>query len=184
MQRFQASYLVEASPSRVWQLLHPPVPKGSSSPRFLTYPNGSMQIVTEGDEAGQGLVRTCEFRVPTWLGSGGRARSWEVVVEARAGELSRYRGVCKPLWARMEGWHSLQGREGGGTQVTFVELYDVVNPLLGKLFASRVHAFISADNDKLYRSILGHLGTVSVESKTSGANNERLNDDLSGVARV
>ncbi len=181
MQRYQASYLIDAHPKRVWRLLHPLVPEGSPSPRLLTYPRGSMEVQTEADEAGPGLVRACEFRVPTWLGSGGRARSWEVVVEARTGELSRYRGVCKPLWARMEGWHSLEELENGGTRLTFVELYDVVNPILRRLFAARVHEFISADNDSLYRSILGHLGVVTTESKTMSVDARRLEDNLSGV---
>jgi hypothetical protein len=181
VQRYRASYLIEAHPKRVWRALHPRVPPESPSPRLVTYPRGSMQVLTEGDEAGQGLVRMCEFRVPTWLGSGGRAQSWEVVVEARVGEISRYRGVCKPLWARMEGWHSLRELEDCSTRLTFVELYDVVNPLLRRLFAARVHEFISADNDLLYRSLLGQLGAVTTESRTMRVEARRLDDDLQEV---
>ena len=181
MQRYEASYLVAAPGRRVWRLLHPRVPADAPSPRVLSYPNGTMEVLTEGDEAGQGLVRVCEFRVPRWLGSGGRARSWEVVVRAEVGVVSHYRGVCKPLWARMEGWHSLTELDDGRTRLSFVELYDVVNPVLRALGAARVHAFISADNDALYRSILGHLGEVTVEQRRATKDSRRLQDNLAGV---
>ena len=42
----------------------------------ITYPAGSIEILYDGDEAGQGLVRTCVFDVPRYLLSGGKARSW------------------------------------------------------------------------------------------------------------
>ena len=49
----------------------------------LKWPTGSMEILHEGDEAGEGLVRTCVFALPKWLLSGGKGRSFETVTEAK-----------------------------------------------------------------------------------------------------
>lgn len=107
MQRFETTFTVDAPPRHVWGLFHAPPPPGSTTPRVVTYPGGQMEILVEGDQHGRGLVRTCQFAVPRWLGTKGVAHSWEVVTEARVNEYAAYRGVCKPLWARMEGWHQL-----------------------------------------------------------------------------
>lgn len=160
MQRFEISFEVDAPARRVWSLFHPRPPAGSSTPRVVEYPHGRMTVLAEGDANGQGLVRTCEFAVPRWLGSGGQARSWEVVTDVRPGEYARYEGTCKPLYARMEGWHELTVIDQTCTRLTFVELYDAQNPLLSRLFESRVHRFISRDNESVYRTILGYLGDV------------------------
>ena len=76
----------------------PAPPPGATFPRIIEYPAGRIEILNEGDEAGQGLVRTCVFNVPRYLLSGGKARSWETVTEARVNELSRYVAIAKPLW--------------------------------------------------------------------------------------
>ena len=81
MRSFTATFSVEAPPRKVWRVLHPPPPPGAPLPRFIEYPAGSIEILNEGDEAGQGLVRTCVFDVPRYLLSGGKARSWETVTE-------------------------------------------------------------------------------------------------------
>jgi hypothetical protein len=120
-----------------------------------------MEVKREGDEAGEGLARFCEFAVPKYLLSRGVARSWEVVTEARMHELSRYEGVCKPLWARVEGWHQLEPLDDGRTRLTFVETYEAFNPLLRLTLESPVHRFISRNNDELYETILGYCGTVT-----------------------
>jgi Polyketide cyclase / dehydrase and lipid transport len=159
MQRFETVFEVDAPPERVWKLLHRPAPPGSPSPRTVEYQGGSMTILAEGDENGRGMVRTCVFDVPKWLFSGGKARSWEVVTEIRPGEYARYQGIGKPLWSRADGWHQLEAIDGG-TRLTFVETYTVVNPVLRRLFERRVHRFISKDNHELYLNLLGYLGTV------------------------
>ena len=133
-------------------------------PRTFEHPGGSVTILREGDEAGEGLVRTCTFPVPKWLLSGGMARSWEVVTEARKNEYARYEAVGKPLWSKAEGWHTLEALDDGTrTRLTFVETYHAHNPVLRALFEGRVHRFISKDNTKIYETILGYLGPVTRE---------------------
>jgi len=83
MQRTEIVFEVDAHPRRVWRLLHPRPPADAGLPRVVDHPGGRITILAEGDEAQQGLVRTCEFPVPRYLLSGGRGQSWEVIVEAR-----------------------------------------------------------------------------------------------------
>jgi hypothetical protein len=152
------TFAVEAPPQRVWRALHPR-PSGTL-PRIIEYPGGRIEILTEGDDAGQGLVRTCVFDVPRYLLSGGKARSWETVTEARINELSRYVAISKPLWSRAEGYHRLSEQQDGTTILTFHETYHACNPLLRILFERRVHAKISADNLSTYELALGHAGST------------------------
>lgn len=149
----------------MWRLLHPKTPPDATVPRTFEHPGGTITILREGDEDGAGLVRTCTFPVPRWLFSGGVARSWEVVTEARRNEYSRYEAVGKPLWSKAEGWHSLEPLdEGARTRLTFVETYHAHNPVLRALFEARVHRFISRDNTRIFETVLGHLGAVTRES--------------------
>ncbi len=97
MRSFTARLSVDAPARKVWRVLHPPPPPDATLPRIIEYPAGRIEILNEGDEAGQGLVRTCIFDVPRYLLSGGKARSWETVTEARINELSRYVAISKPL---------------------------------------------------------------------------------------
>ena len=71
MRSFTATFAVDAPVRKVWRVLHPPPPPGATLPRIIEYPKGSIEILNEGDEAGQGLVRTCVFDVPRYLLSGG-----------------------------------------------------------------------------------------------------------------
>jgi hypothetical protein len=157
---FSAVFRVEAPPRKIWRVLHPPVPPDAPSPRIIEYPGGSMEILAEGDAAGQGLVRTCVFGVPRYLMSGGRARSWEVVTEAEVNKLSRYVAIAKPLWSRAEGYHELDEQSDGTTLLTFHETYHAYNPVLRMLFEGRVHAKISTDNLAIYEHALGFAGTT------------------------
>lgn len=160
MQRVDLSFVVDAPKARVWRLLHPRPPAGEPLPRTVEYPGGRMEILVEGDEAGQGLVRTCEFEVPKYLLSGGHARSWEVVVEARVGEISRYQAIGRPPFSHAEGWHTLEALDDGRTRVAFTETYELDNRWLRPLLERRVHEAISKDNGALYKKILGYLGPV------------------------
>jgi hypothetical protein len=160
MSSFTAEFVVQAPARLVWRVLHPPAPAGATLPRTIEYPAGSMEILQEGDEAGQGLVRTCVFDVPRYLLSGGKARSWEVVTEARINELSRYVAISKPLWSRAEGYHRLDEQADGATLLTFHETYRAFNPVLRALLEHRVHAKISADNLSTYQLALGYAGTT------------------------
>ncbi len=116
-----------------------------------------MEILNEGDEAGEGLVRTCVFPVPKYLLSGGKGRSWETVTEATMDKLSRYVAIGKPLWSRAEGYHELEEQPDGTTVLTFHETYHAYNPLLRLLLERPVHAKISRDN----------IETTSTRSATS-----------------
>jgi hypothetical protein len=136
------------------------MPPSDGTRRVIEYDGGRIEIIREGDEHGEGLVRTCEFQVPKWLGTGGKARSWEVVTEVRPDEYSRYEAVGKPLWSRAEGWHELTDRPDGRTGLTFVETYEAFNPVTRALFEARVHAFISQRNDAMYERILSALGPL------------------------
>src|SRR3569623_146100 len=167
MQKFETVFDVAAPPERVWGLLHSPPPPDAPSPRTVNYPGGWMKILLEGVKNGQGMVRTCEFGVPRYLMSGGKAHSWEIVTEVIPLKSARYEGIGKPLWSTAAGSHTLEPLPDGGTRLTFVETYHVHNPLLRVLLEKRVHAYISRDNHKLYEKILGYLGTVTQVSARS-----------------
>ena len=160
MQRTEMVFEVDAHPRRVWRLLHPRPPADAGLPRVVDHPGGRITILAEGDEAQQGLVRTCEFPVPRYLLSGGRGESWEVIVEARLGELSRDQAVGRPAFSRAEGWHRLELLEGDRTRLTFAEQYEIDNRLLRFLLERRVHHAISGDNAAIYEELLGRLGPV------------------------
>ena len=106
-QSYAVRFHVDAPPPKVWRSRHPPAPADAPRPRVLKWPGGSMEVLNEGDEAGEGLVRTCVFEVPKYLLSGGKGRSWETVTEAEINKLSRYMAVGEPLWSRAEGYHEL-----------------------------------------------------------------------------
>lgn len=164
MQRHEVAFTVDAPPHRVWRLFHPKTPPDAAVPRTFEHPGGTITILRDGDEDGEGLVRTATFPVPRWLLSGGVARSFEVVVEARRNEYARYEAVGKPLWSKAEGWHTLEPVGGGeGTRLTFVETYHAYHPILRALFEARVHRFITSHNAATYERVLGHLGTVTRE---------------------
>jgi hypothetical protein len=153
VQEHEFSFEIDATPDEVWNALHPPVGTSRArEPRVIEHGDVRIEILFEGDEHGAGLVRTCTFRVPRWLLSGGVGRSWECVVEARRPEYSHYEAVGKPLWSKATGWHELHDLGDGRTRVAFGETYHAFNPVLRALFERRVHAFISRDNDRLIRN--------------------------------
>ena len=55
MQSYTVRFHIDAPPKKVWRVLHPPAPPNSPKPRVLEWPTGSMEILNEGDEAGEGL---------------------------------------------------------------------------------------------------------------------------------
>ena len=160
MQSHEVTYLIDAPREKVWRSFHLPPKPGAPSPRVIEYPGGRIEILSEGDEAGQGLVRICTFEVPRYLLSRGVATSWECVTEARYAEISRYVAIGKPLWSRAEGWHTLVDEPDGRTRLTFHETYHAHNLVLRALFERRVHDFISSRNDATYAALLGRLGAV------------------------
>jgi hypothetical protein len=160
MQEHTVQFIVDAPRETVWRSFHIPPRKSGPSPRVIEYPGGRIEILNEGDEAGEGLVRICTFEVPKYLLSGGRAMSWETITEARYGEFSRYFAIGKPLWSEAEGWHSLEETNDGRTRLTFHETYHAKNPVLRLLLERRVHEFISDRNNAAYDGLLGRLGRL------------------------
>lgn len=155
MQSHSHSLMVEATPEEAWSVLHPPPPKvGADGRRRLVHGDVSIEVLETGDETGKGLVRVCTFRVPKWLLTGGRATSFETIVEARPYQTVRYRAVGRPLWSLAEGAHHFEDAGDGRTRITFEETYRVFNPWLARLFEARVHAFISDNNQRLIRAAL------------------------------
>jgi hypothetical protein len=154
MQRHEFSFEIEATREEVWRALHPRPPQRSdpNEHRIIEHGGVRIEIVNEGDEHGEGLVRRCTFPVPKWLLSGGVGRSWECVTEVRPNEYARYEAVGKPLWSEATGWHRFEDLGNGRTQVHFGETYHAFNPVLRVLFEKRVHRFISKDNDRLVQA--------------------------------
>ena len=75
MREHTFSFEVEAAPEEVWAALHPrPRPAPSGEHRVIEHGDVRIEIISEGDEHGQGLVRTCTFPVPKYLLSRGVGR--------------------------------------------------------------------------------------------------------------
>ena len=155
MQERQFSFEVEAPRADIWSVLHPrlkPAPSGAR--RVLESGGVRIEIVNPGDEHGQGLVRTCTFRMPRWLLSRGIGRSWECVTEVRPEQFSStYEAIGRPPWSFASGWHRLDDLGDGRTKVCFGETYAVAGSLLRPL-EGRLHAFITRDNERVMRDAI------------------------------
>ncbi len=155
MQHHRHTLDIEATPEEAWTVLHPPPPRrNADGRRLLVHGDVSIEVLHEGDEHGKGLVRTCTFRVPKWLLSGGVGRSWETIVVSRPYEEVRYIAVGKPLWSKAEGVHLFEDIGGGQTRITFEESYEAFNRVSSRLLEKQVHQFISRDNQRLIRQAL------------------------------
>ena len=155
MRQHTYSFEVDGTPAEVWAALHPrPRTRTDGSRRVIEHGDVRIEIVHEGDDKGEGLVRRCWFRVPKFLGSGGIGRSWECVTEVRPNEYSRYEAVGKPLWSEASGWHRLVPLADDRTRVEFGETYHVFNPVFRFLLEGYVHRFISRDNDRLMKAAI------------------------------
>jgi polyketide cyclase/dehydrase/lipid transport protein len=149
------SFEVEATPEEIWAVLHPKVrPASDGRRRVIEHGDVRIEIVHEGDENGEGLVRTCTFKVPKILLSNGVGRSWECVTQVVPNRSSRYEAVGKPLWSKASGWHRLEPVTETRTRVEFGETYHAFNPVLRLLLEGYVHRFISKDNDRLVRTAI------------------------------
>ena len=155
MREHTYSFEVDATPEEIWAVLHPKVrPAPDGQRRVIEHGGVRIEIVHEGDDNGEGLVRTCTFKVPKILLSGGVGRSWECVTEVVPSRSSRYEAVGKPLWSKATGWHRLEPVTEGRTRVEFGETYHAFNPVLRLLLERYVHHFISKDNDRLVRTAI------------------------------
>lgn len=144
MQDHRYSFEVEATPEEVWSVFW--------TRRNVEMENVKIEILHRGDADGNGLVRRTWFKVPKYLLSGGRARSWEWLTEVKPFESWRYDAVGKPLYSEATGWTRLEDLGEGRTRIHFRETYHVLNPILRFLLERRVHAFLSKDNDKLIKA--------------------------------
>ncbi len=168
MQVHEYSFIIDAAPSELWAATHPVHPKlGPGEKRVIEHGPVRIEILHEGDEHGDGLVRHCWFRVPRYLLSGGRAQSWEMVSEIVPGVSSKYDAIGKPLWSQAEGRQRYEDLGDGSTRVHFRETYHVFNPIMRVLLERRVHRFISKDNDKLVKA--GLEMALKAHRKRAGA---------------
>ena len=147
MQDHSYSFEVEGSAREIWPMFW-------HDRRVVEHGDVRIEILHSGDEHGNGRVRACEFRVPWWCLSGGRARSFEWLTEVKPFESWRYDGVGKPIWSRATGWTRLEDLGNGRTRVHFRETYEIFNPILRFFFEKAMHDYISKDNDQLIRSAI------------------------------
>lgn len=162
MQDHRYSFVVEATPAEVWRVFW------GRRPRVSEHGAVRIEILHRGDANGDGLIRHCQFPVPRYLLSGGRAHSWEWLTEVKPCESWRYDAVGKPLWSRASGWTRLEDLGDGRTRLHFRETYHVFNPLLRWLLEARVHRFISKDNDRLMQAAV-ERGVEALRRAPSGA---------------
>jgi hypothetical protein len=149
MREFQTSLVMDASPAEIWQLwfLPPPPDLSPGEIQVLEVEDVRIEIVHQGDEIHEGLVRHCYYPIPKYLMSKGVAQSWELVTDVVPNVSYRYRAITRPPFAFAEGRQSLEDLGNGKTRVHFSESYSVSNPLLRTLFERRLHARISRDNE-------------------------------------
>ena len=148
MQDHRFDFVVNGTPEDVWDVFWKRMRKG------VVTDSVTIDILHQGDEAGNGLVRTCSFAVPRYLLSKGRARSWEWITEAERPIGWRYDAIGKPLWSKASGWTRLEDLGAGRTRVHFRETYEAFNPIMRAVLERRVHHFISKDNDRLIEASL------------------------------
>jgi len=89
-----------------------------------------------------------------YLLSGGKGQSWEWLTEVTPTESWKYNAIGRPLWSTAEGRTRLEDLGDGNTRVHFSETYHAFNPIMRALFETRVHRFISKDNDQLIKDSL------------------------------
>jgi hypothetical protein len=148
VQDHRFDFVVEGTPEEVWEVFWGRMRSGIQTETV------TIEIYHPGDEEGNGLVRHCDFPVPKYLLSKGRAQSWEWITEAQRPVSWRYDAIGKPLWSRASGWTRLEDLGGGRTRVHFRETYEVFNPVMRALLEKRVHDFISKGNDELIEASL------------------------------
>jgi hypothetical protein len=146
VQDHRYSFEIDATPEELWRLFW-----GRKKGDVLEHGDVRIEILHAGDASGEGLVRHCNFRVPRYLLSGGKAMSWEWLTEVNPCESWRYDAVGKPLWSKASGWTRFERLEEGRTRVHFRETYHVFNPILRFLLERIVHRAISKDNDRVIK---------------------------------
>ena len=158
MIKFDCDWVVDAPREAVWAVLHPPADFDRrtttvANPRIIRHGATRVEIVHEGDETGQGLVRRCWFATPWYIPAVGR--SWEIVSEVLYPEYQRYDVLfCTPPHASANGWYRLEAIGQGRTRFYFHEEYEMENRWLARLVERRVHRYFSKDNDRIMRGVI------------------------------
>ncbi|WP_174273941.1 SRPBCC family protein [Sphingomonas bacterium] len=151
-----SDWIVDAPREEVWSALHPQKDFDRKqttidNPRHIAFDNVRIEVLHEGDENGEGLVRRTWFAVPWYVG--GKARSWEIVSEVRAPEYQRYDAVMTPPHCYAIGWYRLEALDGDRTRVHFHEEFRIEKGWL-RWLERPIHRFLSADNDKNLKGII------------------------------
>ena len=155
---YESDWIVDASRAEVWAALHPQqridrTRTTVDTPRVIQHGTTRVEVVHEGDEHGEGLVRLCRFRAPWYVG--GWARSWELVSEVRADEYQRYDVLlCAPPYATVKGWYRLEALPDGRTRVHLHEEYRLQSRWLAPLLEKRLHDFMLKDNDVQFKGMI------------------------------
>lgn len=155
---YDSDWIVDAPRDEIWAVLHPQktfdrTTTTVANPRVIEHGTTRVEIVSEGDENGQGLVRQCWYAIPWYVP--GIGRSWEIVSEVRGSEYQRYDVLfCTPPHATARGWYRLEDLGDGRTRFHFHEEFHMENRWLALLIERRLHRFISKDNDRIMRGII------------------------------
>jgi hypothetical protein len=166
VQRFERSFVLEASPAEVWQLFFPPAPPDlrPGEMQVVERDGVRIEILHGGNEIHEGLVRHCYYPVPKLLLSGGVAQSWELVTDVVPNVSCHYRAITRPPFAFAEGWQSLHDLGDGTTRVDFRESYSISNPLMRMLLERLVHAKISRDNGAMFEKLQSGIDQLRAAS--------------------
>jgi len=143
MQDHQYSFEVNASREDIWAVFW-----GKKTGDVMEHGNLRIEILHGGDQTGEGLIRHCQFPVPWYLLSGGKAQSWEWLTQVQVNDSWRYDAVGKPLWSKATGWTRLEALDTNRTRIHFRETYHVFNPIMRFFLEKIVHRAISKDNDR------------------------------------
>lgn len=153
MQEHHYRVEVGGTPAEVWEVFW------YHGPDKPMTPGVTIDIVHPGDGGGgDGLVRTCTFPVPRWLGSGGVGRSWEWVTGVEHLRCWNYDAIGTPPWSKAEGRIELTAVGDDRCRIDFTERYEAFSPWVRRLgIERRVHARISRDNEAFVRAVEGGL---------------------------
>ena len=155
---YDSDWIVDAPRDEIWAVLHPRktfdrTTTSVAGPRVIAHGATRVEIVSEGDENGQGLVRQCRFAIPWYIP--GTGRSWEIVSEVRVPEYQRYDVLfCTPPHATARGWYRLEDLGDGRTRFHFHEEYHMERRWLAPFVERGFHRFVSKDNDRVLRGII------------------------------
>lgn len=158
MVSYDSDWIVDAPRDEIWTVLHPQrtfdrATTTLANPRVIEHGETRVEVLSEGDENGQGLLRRCWFAIPWYIP--GTGRSWEIVSEVRVPEYQRYDVLfCTPPHAVANGWYRLEDLGDERTRFHFHEEYHMESRWLAPFVERRFHRYVSKDNDRIMRGII------------------------------